>query len=369
MVRKKKTTAKKSNMSGSIDKAFSKARDNEVEMPSGGDMPPGVEGGTAELTDIKIGTYKKGDNKGKKFFMAQGVCLTPKSCIDPRTNSKVNVQGLRTSIGPEPICDTPKAKGKRKTLQDHADWIINQFKLLGVDTSECEGLSDLESYCELLMEEPPVFGFRTWIGQATKAFPNPRVNHVWSGLVDVEAEDEEEIDEEEDDEEDDEEEEDEDFEEDDDEEEEDDDEEEEDDDEEEDDEDEDDEEEEDEEGDDEEFDPESASLSELGEVADDDSDEDTSDLAIEKLTELAEEAGLDVNDYGDWASLATALEEAGAEPPEKEEVYGFKPPKARKARQCEVKSVNKRKKTVTLKDLDNDKTYQNVPWSKLIADE
>jgi len=54
------------------------------------------------------------------------------------------------------------------------------------------------------------------------------------------------------------------------------------------------------------------SLADMGAAADEGDDE-----AIEKLTALAEAAGLDINDFGPWADLAAALE--GAEPEEEVE--------------------------------------------------
>lgn len=55
-------------------------------------------------------------------------------------------------------------------------------------------------------------------------------------------------------------------------------------------------------------------LAEMGEAADNGDDE-----AIEKLTSLAEEAGIDINDYGPWADLAAALEPSEEETEEEEE--------------------------------------------------
>jgi len=52
-----------------------------------------------------------------------------------------------------------------------------------------------------------------------------------------------------------------------------------------------------------------ATLAELGEYADDTSDEETAAQAQGLLTEAAEEAGIDPDDYVLWADLATALEE------------------------------------------------------------
>lgn len=62
------------------------------------------------------------------------------------------------------------------------------------------------------------------------------------------------------------------------------------------------------------------SLADIGAAADEGDDE-----AIEKLTALAEEAGLDINDFGPWADLAEALEGAEPEEVEEEEESSAKP--------------------------------------------
>ena len=111
------------------------------------------------------------------------------------------------------------------------------------------------------------------------------------------------------------------------------------------------------------------SLSKLGELADAEDDD-----ATLQLTEKAEENGLDVNDYDAWSDLATALEnidepEDNVVAPEKEEVYGYRPPRHRKDVECEVTAVFASKETCNLKNLDDGKAYKGVPWSKLVSDE
>jgi hypothetical protein len=100
------------------------------------------------------------------------------------------------------------------------------------------------------------------------------------------------------------------------------------------------------------------------------------------LSEKAEEAGIDPNDYATWTEVAEAIEGAGEEEeeeeeedndekddtpfePEKEEVYLFKPPRARKAIECEVTAVFPRKKSCNLKSLDDGKVFKGVPFDKL----
>lgn len=140
-------------------------------------LPEGIENGVAQLVDAKLGVFKEGKNKGKLFFMAAGVVLKPTS-VDG-----VQIEGMRTQIGPEPLADTPEATGKRKTFNDHYAWIINELAKLGVDKGSM-GFDDLESTVQALKEASPFFKFRTWKGKPTKDYPDPRVNEEWNGACD-----------------------------------------------------------------------------------------------------------------------------------------------------------------------------------------
>ena len=81
--------------------------------------------------------------------------------------------------------------------------------------------------------------------------------------------------------------------------------------------------------------------------------------------EVAAAMGGDSDDGDDSDDDASDDEEA----PEEGDVVGYKPPRARKEYDCEVVSVNAKKQTATLKNLDNDKEYKNVSWDKLAMDE
>ena len=328
-------------------KAVAAHKSDEVVLSAGGDLPPGIDHGIAQLVDCKFDTYKKGDNKGEFFFRAAGIVL------EPKTVGKITVSGLRTQIM-EPLCDTPNRS--RPGLDDHVQWVLNELRKLGVDTTELN-LDTLEEVAEALEEEQPTFAFRTWQGEPSEAFPNPRVNHDWRGAVDYvedetteavedlteeveEEEEEEEVEVEEKTEE------------------------------------EENEEEEDEENEDED---EASDLNELAESADEGDEE-----AQGKLTDLAEEAGIDADSYVTWIDLSVALDEEADEKaneivaddedeediitPEKSEVYGYKPPRAKKAVECEVTAVFLKKETCNLKSLDDGKVFKSVPFAKLLDD-
>lgn len=375
---------KKSGLASKLGQAGAKAveahRNDETNFGGGGNLPEGIEGGIAQLVDCKFDTYKKGDMVGQYYFYAAGIVK------QPSVHNGQHIDGLRTSIM-EPMCDTPNRS--RKTIDEHLDWVLNEMRKLGADTSDV-GLEDLEAVAESLKEEKPHFRFRTWKGEATKEFPNPRVNEQWRGacefeddgpvedVVDetVEADDEVPADEDEaateldgdaaD-------------------------------------------------GGDEEMqqaiseaaeaagvDPNSfdtwaevvAAISEAGSEEEEESDEDTSEISVqdmgsmtddgdedytEQLTELAGEYELDPDEYDTWAALGDAIakaraaanseeeEEESDEPvaPDKGEVFSYKPPKSKKSLEVVVTAVFPKNKTANVKTLDDGKVFKGIEWGDL----
>lgn len=171
----------KSNLIGKLGAQLAKAHEahkaDETVITGGGDLPAGIENGIAKLVECKFDVYKQGDMKGQYFFYAAGVVVAP------RDHDGVPIEGLRTSIM-EPLCDTPTRT--RKTLDQHLEWIYNELRKLGVDTSSF-GYDELEGVCQALKEDGPHFRFRTWKGQkqTTGQYANqePRTQHQWGGKV------------------------------------------------------------------------------------------------------------------------------------------------------------------------------------------
>ena len=176
----------KSKLGAKLDSAVNSHKTDETKFNAGGDLPSGIDFGVAQLVEMKFGVYETGDYKGEFFFYAAGTVVSPKKAT-LEDGTKVNIEGMRTQIGPEPICDTPKSQGKKKTLDDHVAWVLNEMRKLGVDTSDLSA-EDLESTAELLKSEAPFFKFRTWQGEKNAQFPNPRVNHDWQGTTTFEPE-------------------------------------------------------------------------------------------------------------------------------------------------------------------------------------
>lgn len=310
--------------------AYEKHKDDEVVYSRGGDLPAGVVG-VAQLVDVHFGTYGKETNHaGDYFFYAAGVV------VSPETHGGLRVQGLRTSHT-EALCDTPESQGKKKTQEDHVSYMLNEFRKLGVEPKDYPNfLQDVEeTIAPALVEAAPHFRFRTWSMDGSDF-----VNHDWQGVCDYDEEEESDgvvdgtaendgtqVDPE------------------------------------------------DLEGDDVPLDR--AALAALADEGDED--------AQAKITELADAVGIDTDDYATWVEVDEAItategeegeeEEEGEgveeekEDPEKTEVWRYKRPGTKKLTDYVVMTVSKVNKTVSLKSLDDQKSFKNVPWSKLVNPE
>lgn len=344
-----------------------------------GALPPGINGGIARLADAKIGTYKEGKNKGEQFLYMAGVVIEPKGKIPTLRKAFVDgkvqvmskqevVEGLRTSVM-FPLCDTVTAAGKETSSDENVANALNEIRKLGGEecTAEVSDEESLEALLETLKENKPYFRFSTSASDVSKDRPTERVWENWrgsKGLEDYSPETSDDAVEDDSDE---------------------------------------------EEG--EEIDPDGDELSDLAEKADaDDGD------AQKELEDRAKKAGISIKKVRaaeSWEEVAKMISDA-EEPEEEEEeeeetdeeesedeeeetesdeeeeesdeeeeesdeeeeeedwepkvteVYNYKPPKAKKAIEVEVKKVNKKAQTVDLLDSDTQKKwFKGVSWDDL----
>lgn len=155
---------------------------DETEYSKFGELPGGIEGGIARLVDAKFDVFKEGDNKGEPFFYAAGVVVSPTEFTD-REGITYTIEGLRTTLGPIPLCDTKaKSSGNVTTLDEHVKRLYNELRKLGVATATLP-FEQLEGAVATLKQVGPHFKFRTWKGKPTDQYPDPRVNHDWQGYV------------------------------------------------------------------------------------------------------------------------------------------------------------------------------------------
>jgi hypothetical protein len=162
-----------------LRKAHEESRAEPPDYGSFSDLPDGIEGGIAQLIDIKIEEIPKGkDNAGEYRFAATGIAKYPQALPDGR-----RVAGGRTQVF-EPLFDTPTRT--RKTPGEHWKFVLNQLKLLGLETTEMS-MEEVEENLRALKEAAPYFKFRTWKGskqtEGQYKDRDPRTQHQWMGIV------------------------------------------------------------------------------------------------------------------------------------------------------------------------------------------
>lgn len=165
---------------------------DEIEYGKGGGLPEGIEAGIAKLISIEFGEYPDGDFAGETYFTATGVVVSPEE------HEGRPIKGLQTRIPWEPLCNTPNKEGERarRTFEDHYWFVLNELKKLGKNpedgTNVFEEVSfeELEDTANALVESEVYFAFRTWKGKPTKAYPNPKVKEEWQGAVEYTPDDE-----------------------------------------------------------------------------------------------------------------------------------------------------------------------------------
>lgn len=146
-------------------------------------IPPGITNGVAKLTECTFGQVAKGkQNEGEFYFRAVGVVVEPKTVnVGGR---EVPVEGLQTSIM-EMVCDTKTQANKVTTQEEHIENILNEMRKLGAETEGASG-SDLEELAAALKEAAPYFRFSTSQGKPTPQYPDPRVWENWYGVKGLE---------------------------------------------------------------------------------------------------------------------------------------------------------------------------------------
>lgn len=151
------------------------------------ELPPGISNGIAHLFEAKFDVYKTGQYQGEYYFHARGTVLAPKSV--QTAQGEIPVEGLQTSIT-LPCCETKNQKGEVTSLEDNIAAVLNEFRKLGVDTTNFTA-NDLEATAEVLKTQslgssPIYFRFSTSQSAPTPAFPNPRVWQNWHGIKGLE---------------------------------------------------------------------------------------------------------------------------------------------------------------------------------------
>lgn len=158
-------------------------------------LPPGINGGVAQIVECGFRIYKTGPNSGEYFFRAAGVIIDPKTvAVGDQT---ITVAGKQTSVM-EPVCETKTQKGKVTSQDEHIANITNHLRMLGIDTANYHGDgkpatgADLEDMAAIIKKAAPFFKFSTSVRKAQvnaktgKADGPDGVWENWHGSKDLE---------------------------------------------------------------------------------------------------------------------------------------------------------------------------------------
>lgn len=289
-------------------------------------LPGGIKNGIAQLTECGFNEIENGDYKGEYAWEAVAVV------VEPKEHDGINIYGEQTRQFIM-MCDI-KVQGKDDIPQDkQVERLLNHFRLLAGDddyTAECVDGDDMEKLSDELNKTKPYFKFTTT--DAKKKDGTPVVYENWNGskgLEDYEEDDEElvmgGV--------------------------------------------------KDETGDFDEF----GDLSSLLKKANDDDDPD----AQKELMKLAGKAGISkkkADATESWDELVELIkgessEESGDDKDETNDdaddavevgnVYKFKPARSRKTYKVKVTEVDDDEEKAALKEVDGDKTWDEVPFDKL----
>lgn len=297
--------------------SFNKHKADETKL-GGGNLPGGIRGGIAEFTGGKLDVYKSGTNKDKPYMSLVGVVKAPAAYAGMQTRCRVDLFA--------------KGQGERAKTEDEMVGIaLNELRKLGIDTKALSP-EDWQDAMDSKAKEGVVFRFETVTAKKSTdpRFKDrePAVYENWNGAIESYVESSEAteaavVDETE------------------------------------------------HEPDANQEEPDTTEDGEVDWAAVGEAAEAGDDDAKTQITQAAIDQGIqeEVEGADNWIEAAALLGGGVAEPqaeqvPEKGETVKYKPPKARKAIECEVMAVFEGKKTVNLKD-EKGTSYKGIAWGEL----
>jgi hypothetical protein len=172
-----------------IADAHNAAKDIPVSTGSNIGLPDGVRG-VAQLTVMEFTEGKKEDDKGKYYFRAAGVVVTPEF------HEGIKCRGKQTSVL-IPFFDTPKRQNKKSFVEHHWPAYRDLFAKFGVEQPPAQQPGEskeaasqrIQTYyaaaTDILLKQKPYFEFHTWKGEKATEGPykgqEPRVSEFWDG--------------------------------------------------------------------------------------------------------------------------------------------------------------------------------------------
>ncbi len=137
---------------------------------------PDINDGIAQLVELRVGYYERGESKGEPFVVAMGSICEPKTALADDGVTVVPVDGKQVKWGPEPLCDTKWPSGDVQPFDEHMANVLAFLRTFGVKTGDlADDGSDLEPTLAALLEEGPYFAFRVYTLPANPpAYPKPK---------------------------------------------------------------------------------------------------------------------------------------------------------------------------------------------------
>lgn len=174
-----------------IAEAHNAAKDVPINTGGGIGLPDGVRG-VAQLTVMEFIEGKRDEDRGKHYFRAAGVVMTPQH------HDGIKCAGKQTSVL-IPFFDTPRRQSKKSFVEHHWPTYRDLFAKLGVqpppeqqpgETKEAANARIWQYYQgaqQILLQQRPYFEFHTWKGDKATEGPykgqEPRVSEFWDGRV------------------------------------------------------------------------------------------------------------------------------------------------------------------------------------------
>ncbi len=167
-----------------LSKAYKEHKDDEIRMGGFEQLPPGIANGVAKLTkcvievlpnDTKATKADGSSAKGEEQLRIVGQCVEPNSVFV--NGQEVACRDVSTNFWPIPLYDS-----KRNTFEQNVADAINELKKLGADFSEADDAAALIQAVADLQESKPYFRFRTSVKPALE---KGKPDGVWENLIGV----------------------------------------------------------------------------------------------------------------------------------------------------------------------------------------
>lgn len=150
-------------------------------------LPGGITNGIAKLTVVEVGEVAQGkQNAGENYLRLAGVAVSPESVVVDGVD--VPVAGLQTSVM-RMLCPTTTRQGKETSFDENFEVALNELRKLGgpdLDVTDFDGAVESLNAAAQDPESPIYFRFSTSQSAPTPEFPDPKTWENWYGVKGLE---------------------------------------------------------------------------------------------------------------------------------------------------------------------------------------